>query len=134
LGKGKKTGGRDFKKGQSGNPSGGVKLPAEIRDIRKLSVEEYKRVVESLLNSSELTLQTTDLDPTAPYLERIVAKCLKRIYESGSIYSLDILLNRLIGRVPDVTPKSGDEESRNGFAVLEEIRKVINDPRNERKA
>lgn len=107
MGLGKKTGGRDFQPGQSGNPAGRVKLPPEIKEARKYNKLEVERILSDYMDKSpaeiDLALNRQDL----PAIEIIVAKIVHQAMKRGDQFRFDFLLNRLIGKVKDQVEHSG---------------------------
>lgn len=101
---GRKTGGKNFQKGQSGNPKG---LNSKgLSDARKLN----KALVTELLNKF-INMPTCDLvqfvkhntkeggaDPT---IETLVASILIKAINEGDQARLNFILDRLIGKVTD---------------------------------
>lgn len=133
AGKGKpKTGGRNWKPGQSGNPAGAQPVPVEVKLIKLLSWKELALACSVLLYADQDEIERINADRKEPKLHRIIASALERAHVDGNFFALNQILDRVIGKVKEATPED-PEGSRNGQAVLDEIRKVINDPRNERK-
>ncbi len=97
----KKTGGRDFKKGQSGNPSGRARLPQEIRDAKRVTSEKFIALTSKYLNATKLELADALKEDALPYLDRIVINVIQRAADGADLVRLDMLLNRIIGKVPD---------------------------------
>lgn len=98
MSKGKKTGGRDFKPGQSGNPHGSPGLPQDLRDARKYTSAEVTRILTFLI----------DLEPSAyaaykpkTMLETIVMSLMSKAIEEGCTARLNLLFDRIIGKVKD---------------------------------
>jgi hypothetical protein len=75
-----------FKKGQSGNPSGRPKELPEFIQARKLNRIELEAVLNRLVT---------------PRIEEIIQKVVDNAIETGDPRYADFLLNRLVGKVPD---------------------------------
>ena len=58
MAKGTKTGGRDWKQEKSSNPSGRPKLPEEVREMRKLTIERITTVFLKYLSMTMLEMLT----------------------------------------------------------------------------
>lgn len=102
MARGKKTGGRDF--GPDNPPPkspGAPKLPKEIRDLRKLTVEQVEEIISTLLTANHDTLDEIRKDPNAPFLKRIIVNILYKTFSTGNMGQLDLLLNRVIGKVQE---------------------------------
>lgn len=98
MAKGQKTGGKNFKPGQSGNPAGGPGLPQDLRDARKMTSAEVTRILTYLI----------DLEPAAyaaykpkTMLETIVMSLMSKAIEEGCTARLNLLFDRIIGKVKD---------------------------------
>ena len=125
--------GRRFKKGQSGNPKGAPKPEYDIKLIKLLTWKDLALACTVLVFANEPECTRIDMDPEEPMLKKIIAKALLKAWADGNFSMLNQILDRVVGKVREVEPDV-DEQSRNGQAVLEMIRKVIDDPRNERTA
>jgi hypothetical protein len=101
MARGKKTGGRDFQPGVSGNPKGGPGLPKDLRDARKLNQQELERVVNKYLNQSLPALMLAMQDECLPMLDMVVANILVQAAQAGDHHRFDFILNRLVGKVQD---------------------------------
>lgn len=73
-------------------------------------------------------------DESETLLRRTAARVLIKAYTQSCPITLEMLLVRVLGRVRDVTPKAPEDASRKAQAVLEEFKKVINDPGNGRES
>lgn len=101
---GRKTGGRNFQKGQSGNPKG--MNSKGITEARKLN----KALVTELLNKF-INMPTCDLvdfvrrntkeQGSDPTIETLVASILIKAINEGDQARLNFILDRLIGKVTD---------------------------------
>lgn len=101
MAKGFKTGGKNFKPGQSGNPKGCPKIPEEIKEARKLN----KLKVEELLNKF-LTWPIDELikfasNKESPVLELLIARILLEGIKRGDQTRLEFLFQRLVGKVKE---------------------------------
>lgn len=119
---GKKSGGRDFKPGQSGNPGGTSKVDRELMVIRKLSKEKFKELANILISGTREDLERMLASPGTTALTEMVIKVVLGIAERGDMTSLDRLLDRLIGKVKDEVElnvvKPMIIERRNGTEVV----------------
>jgi hypothetical protein len=98
MAKNKKTGGRDWKPGESGNPHGSPGLPQELKDARKLNVAE---VTELLTRVADMSPADFEAYTPKTMLEKTVIKALKIAADDGSIAHLSLILDRTIGKVKD---------------------------------
>lgn len=128
---GKKSGGRDFKPGQSGNPGGTSKVDRELMVIRKLSKEKFKELANILISGTREDLERMLASPGTSALTEMVIKVVLGIAERGDMTSLDRLLDRLIGKVKDevdvTVVKPMIIERRNGTEVVLGVAQVKRD-------
>lgn len=130
---GRKTGGRDWVKGQSGNPAGS-KLPEDIKEGRKINRMEVERVFNKLMNAAKDELISIGNDPKTPILEAITARVMAKAYNQGDHQRLNFLLDRLVGKVKEtiehVGPKVRILEKADGTKLIlttEDERESSND-------
>lgn len=101
MAKGKKTGGRDFKPGQSGNLNGGPGLPKDIRDARKLGQVELERTINRLIYLTGSELAALIAEPLTPMFDKIIAQILQQAADKGDQARLEFVLARTLGKIPD---------------------------------
>lgn len=100
MAKGFKTGGRDFKAGQIGNPKGRTPMPDDIRTITRSFTPTYiKGVIAklSLMKPDDLVLGLEMNSFNS--VETMVANIIKRAIVEGDHSRLNFLLDRTIGKV-----------------------------------
>lgn len=108
---GKKTGGKDFKQGQSGNPNGRPKLPEDVKSCLKLNQVEFVRLANEFLSMPVKKLKEIAENPEETVLRQILAVVLLEAIKNGDCKRLEFFLNRLITKPrqhieADVTQKS----------------------------
>lgn len=99
--KGKKTGGRDFKPGQSGNPNGRPKIPSDIRELRKINQSSVEVLLNKYLHMKFPELKQMIEAQDAEASDMLVATVIYKGITKGDHYRLNFLLDRLIGKVTD---------------------------------
>lgn len=107
MAKGQKTGGRNWKKGESGNAKGAPKIPDDLKDARRLNGPEFERIANKLLAMNKEEISKIASDPKTPSLELIVASVVHKAIVEGDAKRLDYLLNRTIGKVTQPVQHSG---------------------------
>lgn len=95
MAKGKKTGGRDFKKGVSGNPGGSPKIPDDLKEARKLSRIEMERVLNRYIHMTKSEIIRAAQDPLTPALELMIASLISKGTNEGDYRRISFLLDRL---------------------------------------
>jgi hypothetical protein len=101
VAKGKKTGGRNFPPGQSGNPKGPIPLPEDIKAARKLTPIEFERAVNKFLFWDRDALKEAVKDPKTAALDAWVITIILRATAKGDERPMSFLLERLIGKVKE---------------------------------
>lgn len=96
-----------WKPGQSGNPSGRPKDPPGMSELRKLTRQTYKELVELMLLDKWDELAKIRANPKERPLKRLLASVLVQADRKGDIHALDKLLERVIGKVKEEVHVSG---------------------------
>ena len=89
-----------WKPGQSGNPAGTAKLPADIKESREILKESFERLGFKLTQASLPELAEIVDAPNTPAWEVIIARLVYNAALGGDD-SRKELLNRLIGKVKE---------------------------------
>lgn len=92
---------KPFKKGISGNPSGRSPLSPEEKKLRKMTKEQFKEVGDLIVNGKWDELEDVESDPNATVIQRMVCKALIVAHGKGDWHTVNLLLDRLIGRVKE---------------------------------
>src|SRR5687768_11480074 len=109
MAKGKKTGGRDLKKGETANPNGRPRLPEDIKEARALNKIELERILNKYLYLSRAELNAELAKPNTPAIELTVGKILSEALKRGDERRLDFILTRVVGAVKRVHEHSGPD-------------------------
>lgn len=119
MAKGKKTGGRNFVKGQSGNPDGRMHLPPEIAAARRINTAQYVSIINDLSGMSVEELVVIAADEKENILRACVAAAMLYTRQNGDPARLDKLMDRAIGKVAErvaITDMRDAETTRNFIA------------------
>lgn len=108
MAKGKKTGGRNFKKGQSGNPNGPAPLSPEARAFKNLTREGFETIANKYLSATRDEIRAALQDPSMKAIELAVISVINQAIK-GEGRMLDLLLTRLIGKVTQPLEHSGPD-------------------------
>lgn len=100
MAKGKKTGGKNFEKGNK-HSLGRPKLPEELRGVALLSKDHLKRTIFKYLDMSPIQLQ--DIYKEVNTIKAVDLIIIKFIFEAlkGDHYKAEWLMVRSIGRVSE---------------------------------
>lgn len=134
----KKTGGKDFQPGQSGNPNGRpVVVSDELREAKKHLREQFELTV---IECTKLTFPELDRliqDQMTPALKLMVASVMVKGVSLGDPVRMTFFLDRLVGPVPKAVELSGAQgqplspllnfTSIELTSMLGEIQKLIKD-------
>lgn len=118
-----------FKKGQSGNPDGARKHNPIKRTIKRLTLKELKDLSCLLLDGDVEALKRIAKDPKTRSIKAMVASVAYRIVVKGDAQALNILLDRLVGKVPSPVRVSGHDGG-----PVESVNVVIGLPSNGRES
>jgi len=110
-----------WQKGESGNPNGRPK-----KYVSALKEQGYKN---SEINDCILVMISMDLDelkevwqnPRATILEKTIANALRKSLEKGSLYSIEVLLSRAVGK-----PKESIDHTTNGETMRDIQVTIVN--------
>ena len=100
MARGKKTGGKDFKKGGPPGP-GRPQLPEDIKKARELNTVELTRILNELVYCSKGELEAKIKNPATDMLEVIGASILLKGADFGDPMRLNFILDRLVGKVKE---------------------------------
>lgn len=127
--------GRRFKPGQSGNPRGAGAHNHELKAIRRLTKEDVATVGALILEGNLDRLKEVSKDPNASVIKVWFASVAIKAISRGDPSALNIILNRIIGRVPEEIRHTGadggpmqianmtpDQAKAEAQAILERIR------------
>lgn len=98
LAKGKKSGGRDFEKGNKYG-KGQPPLPPEIREIKKFTRSQIIEKMADLLGKSRAEIEALVKEPKTPLLDLMLASAARKAITEGDPRHLSFFLDRLIGKV-----------------------------------
>lgn len=89
-----------FKKGQITNPngqSGGLRS-----ELKKLTLDTYRDIIQMVVTGDVEALQQIIKDPKQPAIKVAVATSFAIAMKKGDFETVELILSRLIGKVPDV--------------------------------
>jgi hypothetical protein len=90
-----------FKPGQSGNPGGSQKMPAELQKANKLSAKKFIEYVNRYINMDREEIKEDMKRKEATMLELLVAGMISRAVSQQDPVRANFILDRTIGKVID---------------------------------
>lgn len=125
--KGIKTGGRDFKPGQSGNPLGARLHNPALKAVRRLTQIEIEEVGALVLDGDLERLQAIMKDTTASALKVLIASCMIKAISKGDASAMNVILDRMVGRVKQVVQVDMSESAKklNDEQLLGEVQRIM---------
>jgi hypothetical protein len=122
---GRKTGGKDWKPGQSGNPNGRIKISPEHRKLMELNKQIVAEIFSKYMGATKSQLEEARRHKDTPMFDQMVISTMLQAINKGDKGAFDFLLNRAVGKVKDEVHHTG---SLHGSLVkeLEENRKKSN--------
>lgn len=99
MAKGKKTGGKDFKPGLSGNPQGRTPNPPELKQLQQLTKGELELILNKILHAKPEELNNFN----GTILEKWLASIVYQGMKTGDFGRLNGFFDRLpkIGKVKE---------------------------------
>jgi hypothetical protein len=79
------------------------KLYTNIKNEYNIGLEEYKNILMYIIQSTETELRQLEEDPSTPFWILNLCKALNKDIEKGSIYTLQLIIERLFGKIGDKT-------------------------------
>lgn len=114
-----------YVKGQTGNPGGRAKMPADLRGIAVLTTEELKLTISKYFKCIKKELDDLVQNPKTPALDLILIKSILNSMSSGDLHKVEYLFLRCLGRVTDkieiVHPEPTVINRSNGEQVLLDV-------------
>lgn len=98
---GRKTGGKNFVKGQSGNPNGRPALPPELRKKRKLSYADYIDSIQFFATADKAEVEQAVQDESVPFYKHLIAIVLWQAKITGNMTQYFQLIDRLFGKTKE---------------------------------
>lgn len=100
MAKGKKTGGRNFEKGNVPVGNGRPRLPDEIKQIRKLTTAEFIERFNKYLYMDRDEIRALAEKRSVEVIDLCILNSLIRCIKDGDYATLDKMMDRIIERAP----------------------------------
>lgn len=128
-----------FKPGQSGNPEGARAHNPAMKLIKRLSAAEVAQLGTMILTKNMLKLKEiaetskSDVNCKHSALKAVMASIILKAFQKGDAHALDVILNRLIGKVTEkislvdakITPTTAELTPEDKARRLAKYRKLL---------
>lgn len=108
----KKTGGRDFPPGVSGNYKGRPKVPEDLKTARWLNKIELERILNEYAYLPRPELEERLTLPSTPPIELAVGRLWIETIDRGDERRLGFIIDRLVGPVKAKISLDGGEDGQ----------------------
>lgn len=118
---------KPFPKGKSGNPAG---RPPDVlgKAIRQLTASEFAELANLVIKRDLMSLQAIGKEQGASALKVWIAAGVVKAIQKGDLYTLDIFLNRVIGRVKEKIEVTGVDGGPLQTESKLAVEKLLSDP------
>jgi hypothetical protein len=110
-------------KGQSGNPSGKRKLPADLRKVADYTLDEIKRIFAKYGRMTAAELRKAIADPNLDAMHLMIAATYAHAIKTGDYSRAAFLIDRLVGKASPSDPNASDVTIRIGYDPAKPISK-----------
>ena len=124
MAKGKKTGGKNFQAGKSGNPLGAAVHNPEVKAIRRLTQADVADIGSLILEGNVEKLKEVQMDPTTTVLRVWICSVAIKAINRGDAQALNALLDRIVGKAKDVLEFTGNVQS-DVKVTKEKVKEII---------
>lgn len=105
--------GKRFQPGESGNPNGRPPTTPEVKALRKITAQSLEEIGDLILSGNKAKLQEVANSQTEPAIRVIYAKAACNAMLKGDVTTLELILNRVVGKVKEKVDLSGE-----GFKIV----------------
>lgn len=124
VGKGKPPKHTQFKKGQSGNPSG-INLSPEKRALKELTVASLAEAIKKTLTCTEEEIVALLADPSTTVGHKVILRAALDAAHNGEYGKFDHILERAIGKVATKVDMTSGGLPLQSSADREKLKSVI---------
>jgi hypothetical protein len=100
-----------WKKGQSGNPSGPALQDKAVTALKRMGAQELAETCEMILKANRAELAAILEDPNTSMLQVNLISAILADTQKGLTYTLDKLLERVVGKPKERIELSGDPDN-----------------------
>lgn len=106
-----------FQKGSNVNPRGRGIDPLK-KALRNLTVQELNDIAGMVVKGTTEDLEAVLKNPQESVLKTMVASVCKKAIQQGNEATMEVLLDRLVGKIPDQIKHSGIPANNSAPAVI----------------
>ena len=99
----------EFKPGESGNPNGRPRKYVSLLKEQGYKLSEINDSLMALLSMDLNELKEVFENPKATVLEKAVAGAIRKSIEKGSLYNIETIITRAMGKPKEQTEHSGGQ-------------------------
>lgn len=110
---------KQFKPGQSGNPKGRPPLNPIQRALKELTVESYRKVIETVCTGNLDNLKAMVEDPSVSALQVGVARAFLKAMQAGDYSVIERIAERIVGKIPDELTVTSTNRNANLNATID---------------
>lgn len=125
MAKGKHTGGKLFKPGESGNPNGRPPLSPEVKAIRKITAKSLEEIGDLILDGNRVSLTQIAGSSTESAIRVAYARAALNAMAKGDLTQIEVILNRCVGKPKEKLELSGDENAPVQLSIQERAAKLV---------
>jgi hypothetical protein len=97
-----------FKPGESGNPNGRPRKIVSLLKDQGYKLSEINDTLMALLSMDMNELKEAFENPKATVLEKAVAGAIRKSIEKGSLYNIETIITRAMGKPKETQSHSGE--------------------------
>lgn len=101
-----------FKPGESGNPNGRPRKFVTTMKEQGYKMTEINDTLMVLLSMDVIELKAIYDNPKSTVLEKAVANAIRKSIEKGSLYNIETIITRAMGKPKEQTEHSGTQTIR----------------------
>jgi hypothetical protein len=99
-----------FKPGESGNPEGRPRKFVSLLKEQGYKMAEINDTLMVLLSMDVEELKSVFDNPKATVLEKAVANAIRKSIEKGSLYNIETIITRAMGKPKETVEETGSKE------------------------
>jgi hypothetical protein len=116
-----------MKGGPSPNPAG---RPPDLigSKLKMLTAEEFAEIANLVVKNDLRSLQLIAKEPGASALKVWIASVVVKAIQKGDYHGLDVILNRIVGKVKDRVEVTGKDGGPLEARAVRDVQKLLSDP------